>query len=46
MIKNMKKVLIVASAIVLIVVFASSCRSNEKCAAYGESYKYQKEQNY
>jgi hypothetical protein len=46
MIKNMKKVLIVASAIVLLVIFASACRSNEKCAAYGESYKYQKEQNY
>lgn len=41
----MKKVLIAASAVILLVIFASACQSNERCAAYGESYKYQKEQN-
>lgn len=46
MIKIIKKVLIVASAVILLVVVATSCRSNERCAAYGESYKYQKQSNY
>ncbi len=42
----MKKVLIVISALVLLVVFASSCASSSKCAAYGETHKYQKEVKY
>lgn len=42
----MKKVLIVASAVILFVIVATSCSSNERCAAYGETYKYQKERNY
>jgi hypothetical protein len=46
MFKIIKKVLIAASVVVLFVIFASSCQSNERCAAYGESYKYQKEINY
>lgn len=46
MIKIIKKVLIVASAVVLFVLFATACQSNERCAAYGESYKYQKQSNY
>jgi len=40
----MKKVLIAVVAVFLFVIIASSCQSNERCAAYGESYKYQKEQ--
>jgi hypothetical protein len=46
MTKIIKKVLIVASAVVLFVLFATSCQSNERCAAYGETYKYQKQSNY
>jgi len=42
----MKKVLIVAAAVILFVLVATSCQSNERCAAYGESYKYQKQSNY
>ncbi len=41
----MKKVLIAVSAIILLVIFTTACSSNERCAAYGESYKYQREQN-
>ncbi len=40
-----KLVIIILTAIVLSFVF-SSCRSNKRCAAYGEAYKYQKQQNY
>ncbi|MDT8392511.1 MAG: hypothetical protein RQ761_01610 [Bacteroidales bacterium] len=46
MTKIIKKVLIAVSVVFLFVIIASSCQSNEKCAAYGESYKYQKEINY
>ena len=42
----MKKVLIVISALVLVIAFATSCKSSSKCAAYGEAYKYQKEVKY
>jgi hypothetical protein len=46
MFKNIKKIAIIASAVVLFAILASSCQTNERCAAYGESYKYQREQNY
>ena len=46
MVKIIKKVLIAASAVILLFIFTTACSSNEKCAAYGESYKYQKEQGY
>ena len=42
----MKKILIAISAVLLIIVFASSCKSSSKCAAYGETHKYQKENKY
>jgi len=42
----MKKVIILISAVVLIIAFASSCKSSNKCAAYGENHKYQKESKY
>jgi len=44
--KIMKKILIVIAALVLVVVFASSCKSTKKCAAYGEAQRYQKETRY
>ncbi len=46
MIKIIKKSLIAFAAVILLFIFATSCPSNERCAAYGESYKYQKEQGY
>ncbi len=42
----MKKILVLISAVALIIVFASSCTSSSKCAAYGETHKYQKEAKY
>jgi len=42
----MKKVLIFVSAIILFAFLFTSCRPSNKCPAYGESYKYQKEQRY
>jgi hypothetical protein len=46
MIKNIKKLSIVAAAVILFAMIASSCQSNERCAAYGETYKYQRESRY
>lgn len=46
MTKIIKKVLILASAVIFLIVLTTSCGSNERCAAYGEAYKYQKEMNY
>jgi len=42
----MKKIVILISAIIFIAMMAFSCKSSNKCAAYGESYKYQKENKY
>jgi hypothetical protein len=42
----MKKLLILVSATVLLFAFATSCTSSSKCAAYGETHKYQKESKY
>jgi len=42
----MKKLIILISAIVVLIAFATSCTSSSKCAAYGETHKYQKESKY
>jgi len=42
----MKKIIILISAVTLLVVFATSCKSSNKCAAYGETQKFQKESKY
>jgi|TARA_B100002003_G_scaffold229680_1_gene239200 hypothetical protein len=42
----MKKIIILISAVALLAVFAISCKSSNKCAAYGENHKYQKESKY
>jgi uncharacterized protein YxeA len=42
----MKKIMIIIATLVLIVAFASSCKSTKKCAAYGEAQRYQKEVRY
>jgi len=42
----MKKAVIVVVAVVLIGMFLSSCKTSEKCPAYGETHRYQIEQKY
>lgn len=42
----MKKIFVLISAVAFLIVLASSCTSSSKCAAYGESQKYQKESRY
>ena len=42
----MKKILVLISAVAMIILFASACTSSNKCAAYGETHKYQKESRY
>jgi hypothetical protein len=42
----MKKLAILISVIIFVAMTVSSCKSSNKCAAYGESYKYQKEIKY
>ena len=42
----MKKLLVAISLVLMVVFLASSCQSSNKCAAYGEAYKYQKEVKY
>lgn len=42
----MKKALILFAATVMLAIFASSCKSSQKCPAYGEHQKYQIEQRY
>jgi len=44
--KVMKKIMIVIVAVLLVIAFASSCKSSKKCAAYGEAQRYQKESRY
>jgi hypothetical protein len=39
----MKKVLIVVVAAFFLAMVAQSCKPTQKCAAYGEHYKYQKD---
>ncbi|MEA3477476.1 MAG: hypothetical protein U9R60_04800 [Bacteroidota bacterium] len=42
----MKKLVIILCTIAVMVILASSCKSGEKCAAYGESHRYQRQSNY
>jgi len=44
--KGMKKIIVLISTIILIAIFASACKSSSKCAAYGETQKFQKESRY
>lgn len=44
--KSMKKAAIVISVILFIAIALSSCKPSNKCPAYGEHYKYQKDQKY
>lgn len=43
---NMKKVVVIICTLVVLCIIVASCKSGERCAAYGESHKYQKQQNY
>ncbi|MFO8128622.1 MAG: hypothetical protein R6T99_01810 [Bacteroidales bacterium] len=42
----MKKLAIIIATAITISILVSSCGSGQRCAAYGESYKFQKQQNY
>lgn len=42
----MKKTLILVVTIVMLGIVLSSCKTREKCPAYGESHKFQVEQRY
>jgi hypothetical protein len=43
---RMKKVVVLIIAIVISGMVISSCKTREKCPAYGESQKFQIEQKY
>jgi hypothetical protein len=42
----MKKVLVFASLIFAATLLLASCKSTTKCAAYGETHKFQREVKY
>jgi len=42
----MKKILVLLIAVVTIGIIMASCKSAEKCPAYGEAKKFQIEQRY
>ncbi|MCX6233979.1 MAG: hypothetical protein NT175_04530 [Bacteroidetes bacterium] len=42
----MKRILVFIATVILLAVTLSSCKTREKCPAYGESHKYQVEQRY
>jgi hypothetical protein len=42
----MKKTVLILVTVLLIGLFFSSCKTSEKCPAYGESHKFQVEQKY
>jgi hypothetical protein len=44
--KNIRKALVLIIAIVLTGMVISSCKTREKCPAYGETQKFQIEQKY
>jgi hypothetical protein len=44
--RKMKKLVIILCTVAIMVALASSCKSGERCAAYGETYRYQKQSNY
>jgi ABC-type oligopeptide transport system substrate-binding subunit len=46
MCKNMKKILAFALVLLVGIALFTSCKSSSKCAAYGETQKFQKEVRY
>ncbi|HPE86546.1 MAG: hypothetical protein PHU97_12110 [Bacteroidales bacterium] len=42
----MKKLSLVLAAALLMTILLSSCKTRERCPAYGESHKFQVEQGY
>lgn len=44
--KSIKKVVFLAMALIVLGIFFSSCKTREKCPAYGETHKFQIEQKY
>ncbi|MDA3943589.1 MAG: hypothetical protein PF694_08640 [Bacteroidetes bacterium] len=42
----MKKIAVVFTFVFMLALLASSCKSSSKCAAYGESHKFQRETRY
>ncbi len=42
----MKKILVFTASLLLVVLMFASCKSSSKCAAYGETQKFQKEVRY
>jgi len=42
----MKKAAIILVTVVFIALLASSCKTREKCPAYGEAHKFQVEKSY
>lgn len=42
----MKKVFSFLAVAFIVALLASSCKSSQKCAAYGETHKFQKEVKY
>ncbi|MDP3462940.1 MAG: hypothetical protein Q8S18_09150 [Bacteroidales bacterium] len=42
----MKKIVVILSIVFLAGLAITSCKSSSKCAAYGETHKFQKETRY
>ncbi len=42
----MKKIALFFTFVFMIALLAASCKSSSKCAAYGESHKFQRETKY
>ncbi len=42
----MKKIFVFAAIILVGMLFLNACKSSSKCAAYGETHKFQKEVRY
>jgi len=42
----MKKIALFITFVFMIALLATSCKSSSKCAAYGESHKFQRETKY
>jgi len=42
----MKKIALFFTFVFMIALLATSCKSSSKCAAYGESHKFQRETKY
>jgi len=41
----MKKVVILLASVILLIMLAVSCKTSEKCPAYGEGHRFQIEHN-